>query len=184
MDQESSDNVSPSSAARSAAALAALMIVALTAPASSTATARSVKIGGRTETKVEILEGLKGGETIAARTIVWAAGNVASPLGASLGVPQDAQGRVIVREDLTIPGHRHVFVIGDQAHFAPGGGTPLPGLSPVAMQQGRHVAKNIRIGLAGGWLEAFDYFDKGTMATIGRHRAVCDAGMQIGRAHV
>ena len=119
---------------------------------------------------------LKGGEVIPARTIVWAAGNAASPLGASLGVPVDKQGRVIVNEDLTIPGHRDVFVIGDMAHFAPGGGAPLPGLSPVAMQQGRQVARNIRIQLAGGWMEKFDYFDKGTMATIGRHRAVADAG--------
>ncbi len=119
---------------------------------------------------------IKGGEKIAARTIVWAAGNAASPLGASLGVPVDKQGRVIVRDDLSIPGHRDVFVIGDQAHFAPGGGAPLPGLSPVAMQQGRHAARNIRILLAGGWTEKFEYFDKGTMATIGRHRAVADAG--------
>lgn len=119
---------------------------------------------------------IKGGEKIAARTIVWAAGNAASPLGESLGVPLDKQGRVIVREDLSIPGHREVFVIGDQAHFAPGGGTPLPGLSPVAMQQGRHVARNIRALVAGGWSEKFEYFDKGTMATIGRNRAVADAG--------
>ena len=119
---------------------------------------------------------IKGGEKIAARTIVWAAGNTASPLGASLGVPLDQQGRVIVREDLSIPGHREVFVIGDQAHFAPGGGAPLPGLSPVAMQQGRHAARNIRVLLAGGWTARFEYFDKGTMATIGRNRAVADAG--------
>jgi len=119
---------------------------------------------------------IKGGEKIAARTIVWAAGNAASPLGESLGVPLDKQGRVIVREDLSIPGHREVFVIGDQAHFAPGGGTPLPGLSPVAMQQGRHAARNIRALLAGGWSDKFEYFDKGTMATIGRNRAVADAG--------
>lgn len=119
---------------------------------------------------------LKGGEKIAARTIVWAAGNMASPLGESLGVPLDKQGRVIVNEDLSIPGHRDVFVIGDQAHFAPGGGTPLPGLSPVAMQQGRHAARNIRALLAGGWADKFEYFDKGTMATIGRNRAVADAG--------
>ncbi len=119
---------------------------------------------------------LKDGEVIASRTVIWAAGNAASPLGASLGVPLDKQGRVIVNADLTIPGHANIFVIGDMAHFAPGGGAPLPGLSPVAMQQGKHVAKNIRIALAGGWMEAFDYWDKGTMATIGRHRAVCDAG--------
>jgi NADH dehydrogenase len=119
---------------------------------------------------------LTGGEEIATRTVVWAAGNAASPLGQSLGVPYDAQGRVIVREDLSIPGHQEIFVIGDMAHFAPGGGTPLPGLSPVAMQQGRHVAHNIRKLLAGGWTERFEYWDKGTMATIGRHRAVADTG--------
>lgn len=119
---------------------------------------------------------LKGGEEIAARTIIWAAGNAASPLGASLGVPLDRQGRVVVNADLSIPGHPEVMVIGDMAHFAPDGEPPLPGLSPVAMQQGRHAAKNIRAMLAGGWTQAFAYFDKGTMATIGRHAAVADAG--------
>ena len=119
---------------------------------------------------------LKDEEMIATQTVIWAAGNAASPLGASLGVPLDPQGRVIVNADLTIPGHQNIFVIGDMAHYAPGGGAPLPGLSPVAMQQGKHVVKNIRTHLAGGWLAAFDYWDKGTMATIGRHRAVCDAG--------
>lgn len=119
---------------------------------------------------------LKTGEKIPARTIVWAAGNAASPLGASLGVPLDRMGRVIVNADLSIPGHPEVFVIGDAAHFASGGGAPLPGLSPVAMQQGRHVAKCIRALLAGGWAPKFEYFDKGTMATIGRHAAVADAG--------
>jgi NADH dehydrogenase len=119
---------------------------------------------------------LKGGEKIPARTLIWAAGNAASPLGASLGVPLDKQGRVIVNDDLSIPGHKEVFVIGDLAHFAVGGLPPLPGLSPVAMQQGRHVAKNIALLLSGGWTQRFAYFDKGTMATIGRHAAVADAG--------
>jgi len=120
---------------------------------------------------------LKGGEEIPARTIIWAAGNAASPLGASLGVPLDKQGRVIVKEDCSIPGHPDVFVIGDLAHYAPGGGDrPLPGLSPVAMQQGRHAARQVLILLAGGWTERFEYFDKGTMATIGRNKAVADAG--------
>jgi NADH dehydrogenase len=119
---------------------------------------------------------LKGGEKIAARTIIWAAGNAASPLGASLGVPLDKQGRVIVGEDCSIPGHHEIFVIGDLAHFGPEGGTPLPGLSPVAMQQGRHVARQIEIRMAGGWTQPFRYFDKGTMATIGRAKAVADAG--------
>lgn len=119
---------------------------------------------------------LKGGERIAARTIVWAAGNAASPLGASLGVPTDRQGRVIVNRDLSIPGHPEVFVIGDLAHFAEKSGAPLPGLSPVAMQQGRHAAKNIATLMSNGWTEPFEYYDKGTMATIGRHAAVADLG--------
>jgi NADH dehydrogenase len=119
----------------------------------------------------------KGGEKISARTIVWAAGNAASPLGASLGVPLDKQGRVIVKEDCSIPGRQDVFVIGDMANFAlPGDQNPLPALSPVAMQQGRHVARQIRILLAGGWTQRFEYLDKGTMATIGRNKAVADAG--------
>ncbi len=119
---------------------------------------------------------LKGGEQIPARTVVWAAGNAASPLGASLGVPLDKQGRVIVKEDCSIPGHREVFAIGDMAHFSLGGDAALPGLSPVAMQQGRHVARQIKTLLAGGWTQRFEYFDKGTMATIGRNKAVADAG--------
>jgi len=81
-------------------------------------------------------------------------------------------GAVIVREDLSISRHSEVFVIGDLAHCLGEQGTPLPGLSPVAMQQGRHVAKNIRALAAGGWTSRFSYFDKGTMATIGRHAAV------------
>ncbi len=124
---------------------------------------------------------LEGGERIPAKTVVWAAGNTASPLGASLGVPLDRQGRVIVKEDLSIPDHPEIFAIGDMAHFATKAGTPLPGLSPVAIQQGSHVAKNIRAHMAGGWTEPFEYFDKGTMATIGRHAAVADfAGMKFG----
>ena len=119
---------------------------------------------------------LAGGEKIAAKTVVWAAGNAASPLGASLGVPLDRQGRVIVKEDCSIPGHPEVFVIGDQAHFATGEGRPLPGLSPVAMQQGRHVARNIMALLRGQPTARFEYRDKGIMATIGRNRAVAEMG--------
>lgn len=135
-----------------------------------------VRLGTMVEKIDETGVTLKTGEKIPSRTIVWAAGNAASPLGASLGVPLDRMGRVIVNADLSIPGHPEVFVIGDAAHFAPDGAAPLPGLSPVAMQQGRHVAKNIRVLLAGGWTARFEYFDKGTMATIGRHAAVADAG--------
>jgi NADH dehydrogenase len=135
-----------------------------------------VRLGTMVEKIDETGVTLKGGEKIPSRTIVWAAGNAASPLGASLGAPLDRMGRVIVNADLSIPGHPEVFVIGDLANFALAGGNPLPGLSPVAMQQGRHVAKNIRALLAGGWTSKFQYFDKGTMATIGRHAAVADAG--------
>ncbi len=136
----------------------------------------AVRLGTMVEKIDETGVTLKGGERMPSRTVVWAAGNAASPLGASLGVPLDRMGRVIVNSDLSIPGHPEVFVIGDLAHFAPDGSAPLPGLSPVAMQQGHHVAKNIRALLAGGWTSKFDYFDKGTMATIGRHAAVADAG--------
>lgn len=123
---------------------------------------------------------LKSGEFIAARTVIWAAGNSAAPIGAGLGVPLDRQGRVIVNSDLTVPGHPEIQVIGDLAHFRQEDGTPLPGLSPVAMQQGRHAARNIRAQLAGGWTSQFTYFDKGTMATIGRHAAVADVrGLQF-----
>jgi NADH dehydrogenase len=134
----------------------------------------------RLNTKVEAISeagvSLTGGEKISAKTVVWAAGNSASPLGASLGVPLDRQGRVIVCEDCSIPGRGEVFVIGDQAHFATGEGRPLPGLSPVAMQQGRHVAKNIVALLRGGSTSRFTYRDKGIMATIGRHAAVAEMG--------
>ena len=134
----------------------------------------------RLNTKVEAISeagvSLTGGEKISAKTVVWAAGNSASPLGASLGVPLDRQGRVIVCEDCSIPDRGEVFVIGDQAHFARGEGRPLPGLSPVAMQQGRHVAKNIVALLRGGSTSRFTYRDKGIMATIGRHAAVAEMG--------
>ena len=119
---------------------------------------------------------LSNGEKIPAKTVVWAAGNKASPIGASLGVPLDRGGRVIVKADLSIPDHPEVFVIGDMANFTPEGGTPLPGLAPVAMQQGRQVAENIKQIVTGGWTRPFAYHDKGTMATIGRCAAVADAG--------
>jgi NADH dehydrogenase len=135
-----------------------------------------VRLGTRVEQISEAGVELKGGERIAARTIIWAAGNAASPLGTSMGVPLDPQGRVIVKEDCSIPGHAEVFVIGDQAHFATGEGRCLPALSPVAMQQGRHVAKNIKAMLRGEPTERFRYLDKGSMATIGRNAAVAEMG--------
>ena len=135
-----------------------------------------VRLGTRVEQISEAGVELKGGEKIAAKTIIWAAGNAASPLGASLGVPLDPQGRVIVQGDCSIPGHGEVFVIGDQAHFATGEGKSLPGLSPVAMQQGRHVARSIQALLRGQPTERFQYSDKGSMATIGRNAAVAEMG--------
>ena len=119
---------------------------------------------------------LASGERIAAKTVVWAAGNKASPLGATLGVPMDRGGRVIVEPDLSVPGHPEIFVVGDLANCAPPDGTPLPGLAAVAIQQGPHVARNIVRSIKGAWREKFEYVDKGTMATIGRHAAIADLG--------
>ncbi|HWR16657.1 MAG TPA: NAD(P)/FAD-dependent oxidoreductase [Terriglobales bacterium] len=108
---------------------------------------------------------------------LWAAGVAASPLGKALGVPLDKPGRVIVNQDLSVPEHPEVFVIGDLANFTPEGEKfPLPGLAPVAMQQGRHVARNIGRDLDNKPRENFRYHDKGTMATIGRGAAVADLG--------
>ena len=115
-----------------------------------------------------------GDELISARTVVWAAGNAASPLGKSLGVELDRAGRVIVNPDLTIPGHPEVFVIGDMAVFTHQTGQPLPGVCPVAMQMGRHAAKNIMATVEGRQMSPFHYRDKGQMATIGRNRAIAD----------
>ena len=115
-----------------------------------------------------------GDELIPARTIVWAAGNAASPLGKSLGVELDRAGRVKVNEDLTIPGHPEIFVIGDMAVFTYQTGEPLPGVCPVAMQMGRHAARNILAAAEGRPMLPFRYHDKGQMATIGRNRAIAD----------
>jgi len=119
-------------------------------------------------------------ETLAARTVLWAAGMRASPLGAILaeraGVELDRSGRVIVQPDLSLPGHPEVYVIGDLAHFAPEGEKPLPGVAPVAMQQGRFVAQRI---LDAGTKQApavFHYWDKGSLAVIGRNAAVASVG--------
>jgi NADH:ubiquinone reductase (H+-translocating) len=120
-------------------------------------------------------EGVRvGDELISARTIIWAAGNAASPLGKSLGVELDRVGRVKVNEDLTIPGHPEVFVIGDMALFSHQTGKPLPGVCPVAMQMGRHAARNIMAAAQGKPMAPFRYRDKGQMATIGRNRAIAD----------
>jgi NADH:ubiquinone reductase (H+-translocating) len=115
-----------------------------------------------------------GNEFIESETIVWAAGVGANPLNKVLEVELDRQGRVIVNQDTSVPNYSHIFVIGDQAHFKYGAqACPLPGLAPVAMQQGRFVAKNILRMTSGKQLiKYFHYVDKGQMATIGRSRAV------------
>jgi NADH:ubiquinone reductase (H+-translocating) len=118
-------------------------------------------------------------ERIATSTVVWAAGVTASALVQTLGTKLDRQGRVEVEPDLSIADHPEVFVIGDTASFLhdrSSPGKPLPGLSPVAMQQARVVARNIRRTLEGIPRERFHYFDKGSMATIGRSRAVAELG--------
>jgi NADH:ubiquinone reductase (H+-translocating) len=115
-----------------------------------------------------------GDEFIPCRVKIWAAGNNASFVGRSLGVPIDRVGRVIVNKDLTIPDHPEVQVIGDLASFSHQTGEPLPGVSPVAMQQGRHAARNILAMIDDRKPQRFWYFDKGSMATIGRNKAVAD----------
>jgi NADH dehydrogenase len=115
-----------------------------------------------------------GDEFIPCRVKIWAAGNSASFVGRTLGVPADRVGRVIINDDLTIPGHPEVQVIGDLANFAHQTGQPLPGISPVAMQQGRHAARNVLAMIQGRKPQRFRYWDKGTMATIGRNKAVAD----------
>ncbi len=114
-------------------------------------------------------------ERIEAATVLWAAGVAAEPIGAKLGVPLDRTGRVIVEPDCSLPGHPEVFVIGDGAHYAHGVDAPLPGVAPVAIQQGRATARNIGRDRRSMTRVPFKYFDKGSMATIGRSRAVAES---------
>ncbi|HEX9690006.1 MAG TPA: NAD(P)/FAD-dependent oxidoreductase, partial [Thermoanaerobaculia bacterium] len=116
------------------------------------------------------------GTKIAAATILWAAGVRASPLAATLGAPLDRVGRVLVERDLSIPGDANVFAIGDVAAFPHQTGAPLPGVAPVAIQQGRHVAENVRRDLAGEPRRPFHYRDRGSLAVVGRARAVAQFG--------
>jgi len=116
-----------------------------------------------------------GGTRTESRTVVWAAGVAASELGKSLGAELDRAGRVIVNQDLTVPGAEGVFVIGDLAAIQ-SDGKPVPGLSPAAMQEGRHAAKNLVRIIRGEPTLPFRYWDKGTLATIGRAAAVGDIG--------
>jgi NADH dehydrogenase len=112
-----------------------------------------------------------GTERIAARTTLWAAGVSASPLARSLGVPLDSAGRVEVTPDLTVPGRPEIFVIGDLAALKQNGQL-LPGVAPVAMQEGRHAAANVIRAVRGEPLAPFVYKDKGSLAVIGRGSGV------------
>lgn len=119
-------------------------------------------------------------EQIQARTVLWAAGVKASPLGQVLtkhtGTELDRVGRVIVEPDLSVPGHPNVFVIGDLASFSHQDGKPLPGVAPVAMQQGQYVANLLKQRLSGKSSPAFHYADSGSLAVIGRNAAVANLG--------
>ena len=115
----------------------------------------------------------RGGVRTAARTVLWAAGVAASPLGRLLGAPLDRAGRVLVAPDLSVPGHPEVFVAGDLAAITTGA-APVPGTAPAAKQMGAFVAATIRARLAGRATKAFAYRDYGNLATIGRMAAVVD----------
>src|SRR5438094_1214066 len=115
-----------------------------------------------------------GDEFIPCRVKIWAAGNNASFVGKTLGVPVDRVGRVIVNDDLTIPGHPEVQVIGDLANYSQQNGETLPVVYPGAVQQGRHAARNILRMITNRKPRRFRYWDKGSMATIGRNKAVAD----------
>jgi len=117
-------------------------------------------------------EGIQiGAERLSAKTVVWAAGVAASPLGRSLGAPLDRAGRVRVAPDLSVPGHPEIFVVGDLAAI-----DGVPGIAPAAKQMGRHAAKNIIASLKGEKTRPFRYRDQGQLATIGRNAAVVVMG--------
>ena len=117
-----------------------------------------------------------GPDWVPCRTVLWAAGVAASPLGALLGGEQDRAGRVRVNPDLTLPGHPEVFVAGDLAALHQADGRPVPGVAPAAKQMGRYVAATVRARLRGqaGLAKPFVYADYGNLATIGRMAAVVD----------
>jgi len=141
----------------------------------------------RTGARIEHIDGegmrMRAGDTeerIAARTVLWAAGVRGNPLGKrladALAVPTDRAGRIAVEPDLSVPGHPDVFVVGDLALRPWKSGVPLPGVAPVAMQQGRYVGRAIRARMAGRAVGPFRYLNKGELATIGRAAAVANFG--------
>ena len=118
-------------------------------------------------------------ERIPSAVTLWSAG-VASSLGRKLGVPTDRAGRVLVDPDLTIPGYPNAFVIGDLASVKQKNGTQVPGVAPAAIQMGKFAGKTVLADLAGKPRKHFEYWDKGSLATIGRAAAVAD----LGRVHL
>jgi NADH:quinone reductase (non-electrogenic) len=139
----------------------------------------------RTQTRVKRIGKqrveLEDGQVLVAENIIWAAGVAASPLTKRLGVELDRAGRVKVNPDLSLSGHPEVFALGDMALVPDRDGNPVPGVSPAAMQMARHVARIVRKEMdalqpPGGQRPAFRYWDKGTMATIGRSKAVAKVG--------
>ena len=127
-------------------------------------------------TGIEPAAVIMGQTRLPAAVIIWAAGVAASPLGKKLGAPTDRSGRVLVNPDLSIPGHDHVFVIGDLASLKQKNGQPVPGLAPAAIQEGKATARNILRDLEGKPRKDFHYLDKGSLATIGRAAAVGEFG--------
>ncbi len=124
---------------------------------------------------------LVGKELISSATVLWAAGTQASELGESMNVELDGQGRVKVKGDLSVKGHANVFVAGDQACSVGKDGKPLPGTAPVAMQQGKFIAKTILRDFDSKPRKKFRYLDKGQMATIGRKKAIVEVrGLRFG----
>lgn len=131
-------------------------------------------------TKVEPAAVWMGDTRLPAGVILWAAGVATSPLGRKLGAPVDRAGRVLVNPDLSVPGHPEVFVIGDLASFKDKKGNLLPGVAPVALQEGSAAARNIERDVSRQPRDPFHYFDKGSLATIGRNAAVA----QFGKLHL
>jgi NADH dehydrogenase len=145
-------------------------------------TLRSLGVEVRTNTMVTDVrpDCVKAGNwTIPTRTVVWAAGNVASPILKSIGCKLDRQGRAVVEPDCTVPGHRELFVLGDAAAFRQEDGSTVPGVCPAAIQMGQYAARTIRAEVGRKDAPArkpFRYWDKGQLAVIGRGHAVADIG--------
>jgi NADH:ubiquinone reductase (H+-translocating) len=131
---------------------------------------------GAMVTRIEADAVYVGDERIPTHTVFWAAGNQASPLARTMGVPLDRAGRVLVESDLSIPGHPEVFVAGDLAAIMDTHGQLVPGVAPAANQMGWDAGNNILASLEQRPRKPFKYFDKGNLATIGRHRAIAQIG--------